>query len=387
MSADRFTEVTSESWFSRLGGAFTGVLIGLVIVLISFPLLFWNEGRAVKTYKTLKEGGGAVITVLANAVDPGNEGKLVHLIGKADTEATLTDPVFKISANALRFKRNVEMYQWKEHKRSEERKKFGGGTETVTEYTYSKEWSSSLTKSANFKNESGHYNPDSMPYSALEKTADNVTLEAFVLSPSLVSKISNFKAIEITSETPLPVALQDTAQVHDSGFYIGENPASPQVGDMRVTFQVVKPSEVSVIAKQTGKTFEPYLTTVGGTIELLQVGTHSAVAMIEQAQADNTVLTWLIRLGGIILMIVGFVMMLKPLSVLADVLPIAGTIVGAGTGIIAFLLGTVLSVITIAIAWIFYRPLLGVLLLVVAVGLLVLIKKKLIASKPVATQA
>lgn len=381
MSADRFTEVTSESWFSRIGGAFTGVLIGLVIVLISFPLLFWNEGRAVKTYKTLKEGGGAVVTVLANAVDSGKEGKLVHLTGKADTQATLTDPVFEVSANALHLRRNVEMYQWKEQSHSETRKKFGGGTETVTEYSYSKEWSRSLVKSANFKNESGHYNPDSMPYSALEKTADNVTLEAFVLSPSLVGKISNFKAIEITNETPLPIALQDTAQVHDSGFYIGENPASPQVGDMRVTFQVAKPTQVSIIAKQTGSSFEPYLTTVGGTIELLQVGDHSAVAMIEQAQADNTVLTWLIRIGGIILMIVGFNFIFKPLSVLADVLPIAGTIVGAGTGIIAFLLGTVLSVVTIAIAWIVYRPLLGIILLAVAIGLVVLIKKKLKYAK------
>ena len=44
MSNDSFTEVTGQSWFSRLTGAITGVLIGIVLFLISFPLLWWNEG-------------------------------------------------------------------------------------------------------------------------------------------------------------------------------------------------------------------------------------------------------------------------------------------------------------------------------------------------------
>ena len=54
MSQDRFTEVTSQSWLSRIGGAIKGVLMGFVLFILAFPLLFWNEGRAVTTYKTLK---------------------------------------------------------------------------------------------------------------------------------------------------------------------------------------------------------------------------------------------------------------------------------------------------------------------------------------------
>jgi len=146
MSQDRFKEVTRQSWFSRIGGAVMGVLVGLVLFVLAFPLLFWNEGRAVTTYKTLQEGGNIVVSVAADKVDPSNAGRLIHLTGLADTQATLTDPVFGVSAKALKLRRTVEMYQWKENSSSETTKKLGGGTETVTEYWYSREWSGELVR-------------------------------------------------------------------------------------------------------------------------------------------------------------------------------------------------------------------------------------------------
>lgn len=381
MSQDRFTEVTKQSWFSRIGGAIKGILVGLMLFILAFPLLFWNEGRAVKTYKTLKEGGSIVVPVAAASVDPSNAGRLIHVTGLANTQATLTDPVFAVSAKALKLKRTVEMYQWQENSSSETTKKLGGGTETVTEYSYSREWSGRPVNSDNFKNPAGHRNPDSMPYGSAEQTADRITLDAFTLSPSLVSKISSFEPLLIASDTPLPNAIKKTGQVYDSGFYIGPDAANPQVGDIRVKFAMVKPVDVSVIAKQTGNTFEPYIAKARGTIELLQVGIHSADAMIQAAQDSNTMLTWLLRLGGFICMMMGLNLFLRPLSVIADVVPIAGTIVGAGAGLIAFLVAAPITLITIGIAWIFYRPLIGITLIVIAVGLMLALKGKLKSAK------
>lgn len=156
---------------------------------------------------------------------------------------------------------------------------------------------------------------------------------------------------------------------------------SPQVGDMRITFKVARPAEVSVIAKQVGNTFEPYAAKTGGTVELLQTGVHTADAMIQKAQADNKMITWILRFAGFILMFLGLTLIFKPLSVIADVLPILGTIVGAGTGIISFLLAGILSLVTIAIAWIVYRPLLGILLIAASVGLAAAIRSKLKSAK------
>ena len=101
-------------------------MLGLILFVVAFPLLFWNEGRAVTTYKTLKEGGSIVTSVASGSVDPANAGRLIHVSELADTEATLTDPVFEVSAKALKLRRTAEMYQWKESSSSETTKKLGG---------------------------------------------------------------------------------------------------------------------------------------------------------------------------------------------------------------------------------------------------------------------
>jgi hypothetical protein len=381
MSADSYTEVTSESWFSRIGGAIKGVLFGLVLFIVAFPLLFWNEGRSVKTYKTLKEGGGAVVTVASERVDPANAGKLIHVTAKANTEAILTDPLFGVSGKVLKLVRTVEMYQWAEKTEKKTKDKLGGGTETLTTYTYNKEWSGRLINSSSFKKAAEHQNPSVLPYESTQQVAPEVTLGAFILSPSLVGKINNYGPLPIPNDSALSPEIQGKIKQSGSGFYVGADPATPQIGDARITFMVANPTEVSVIAQQKGKSFEPYATKAGGTIELLQTGVHTAAEMIQKAQADNNVMTWVLRLVGFIVMLVGLGMILKPLSVVADVVPILGNMVGAGIGFIAFLLAAVLSLTTIAIAWIVYRPLLGGLLLVAAVALVVVIKGKLSSAK------
>lgn len=381
MPRNSVTEVTNQSWLSRIGGAIKGIFIGLILFVVAFPLLFWNEGRAVKRHKALQEGGKTVISVASDSIDTANENKLIHVTGLADTEATLADPVFNVSAKALKLKRSVEMYQWEEKSQSKTTKKLGGGTQTVKEYTYSKAWSSKLIKSENFKEPAGHENPAAMPYESTDQSADKVTLGAFTLSPSLVSQIRNFEPLAVDSGTPLPMLGAITGMVYEAGYYFGTNSVAPLVGDVRVNFDVVKPMQVSVIAKQVGNTFAPYITKGKGTIELLSTGVQSADEMILSAQAGNKMLTWMIRLVGFLFMLGGLNLFFRPLSVVADVLPIAGTIVGAGTGIISLLLAALSALVTIAIAWIVYRPLLGIILIAVAVGVAIMITGKLKSAK------
>jgi hypothetical protein len=273
------------------------------------------------------------------------------------------------------------MYQWAEKTEKKTKDKLGGGTETLTTYTYNKEWSGRLINSSSFKKAAEHQNPSVLPYESTQQVAPEVTLGAFILSPSLVGKINNYGPLPIPNDSALSPEIQGKIKQSGSGFYVGADPATPQIGDARITFMVANPTEVSVIAQQKGKSFEPYATKAGGTIELLQTGVHTAAEMIQKAQADNNVMTWVLRLVGFIVMLVGLGMILKPLSVVADVVPILGNMVGAGIGFIAFLLAAVLSLTTIAIAWIVYRPLLGGLLLVAAVALVVVIKGKLSSAK------
>ena len=115
--SDSFTEITTKSWGTRLGKSIKGVLFGLVLIVGSCIFLFWNEGRAVQTQRSLTEGASLVVLVDPARVDPANDGKLVHLSGDLKPGAPLTDPDFTVSATALRLVRTVEMYQWKEEER------------------------------------------------------------------------------------------------------------------------------------------------------------------------------------------------------------------------------------------------------------------------------
>ncbi|MBJ7258384.1 MAG: TMEM43 family protein [Chthoniobacterales bacterium] len=363
---DSIQVTSSSSWFSRLGKAFGGIIVGLVLLVIGVGLLIWNEGRAVKTYNTLKEGEGLVIDVSADAVNAANEGKLVHLTADATTEETLADEDFGISANAIRLRRDVEMYQWKENESSETRKKLGGGEETVTTYSYSKEWSGMLNNSSNFQQPADHENPGEFPFDSATWDAQTVPVGAFFLSPDLISQLSDFTELPVR-EIPEGAAWPENAKPDKGGIYLGANPAQPKIGDARIKFSVVKPGPVSLVAAQAGDSFAAYRTKAGGTIAMITAGEVSAQQMFEDAISQNTLVTWLVRLGGFILLWIGFALLFAPLSVLADVIPLLGSLVGAATGLIAFLLALAVALTVIAIAWVFFRPLLGITLLVLAV--------------------
>jgi hypothetical protein len=384
MSENSYTVRSSTGWFGRIGGAIKGVLFGLVLILVSLAVLFLNEGRAVKTQKTLEEGESSVVKVFTETVDAKNDGKLVYVSGNAMAAGTLSDDEFKITSEALKLRRKVEIYQWKEDERSETKKKLGGGEETVTTYHYSKEWSDRPIDSSNFHKKQGYENPKPVLGEA-EWVKNPVTLDAFTLSSGLAAQINNYTALNANPAAELPTEVAGkklhAGERSSTGFYLGVDPASPAIGDLRVTHEVALPGAVSVIAQQTGNTFAPYIAKAGGTIEMLSTGTVSAESMFASAHSSNKMLTWALRIGGTVLMFIGFNLLFRPLSVLADVVPFIGNIVGVGTGIVALLLSVPLSLLVISVAWIFYRPLVGIPLAIVAVAGFALLIRKLMAQK------
>ncbi|MCG8401246.1 MAG: TMEM43 family protein, partial [Firmicutes bacterium] len=191
-----YVERTSQSWLSRIVGSFVGVLIGIVLFIAAFPVLFINEKWSIDRIRDLRDAESQLVSVEAGAVDPGNEGKLVHLNGEAITEEILKFADFGIEENAIRLRRDVEMYQWQEHKDTEKRKKLGGGEETVTTYTYSKTWADRAINSSGFK-EAGHDNPSSLPFSNDTLDAKDVLVGSYQLSATMIDQYDRF--------TPLPL--------------------------------------------------------------------------------------------------------------------------------------------------------------------------------------
>ena len=77
-------------------------------------------------------------------------------------------------------------------------------------------------------------------------------------------------------------------------------------------------------------------------------------------------LTTLFIVATCVTALLGIFMLFRPIVVFADVLPLFGTMLGAGIGLFAFLGAAILSFITIAIAWVVYRPVIGITMLVLA---------------------
>lgn len=394
--SDSFTETTSVSWFGRMKRSVGGLFIGVLLVIGMVILLFWNEGRAVQTAKSLTEGAGSVVSVAADVIDPSNQGKLVHVSGPVTTDSIPTDALFGISRPSVRLIRSVEMYQWKEESRSETKTKLGGGEETVTTYTYSKGWEDNAIDSGSFRKPDGRANP-AMEINGAQFQIPSAQLGAFALDRPVIDRIRDNENFPITKDQ-LPAiekAFGGTQKVSiaNGRIYLGRDPASPAIGDYRISYDFVPVGVISVVAGQNGSGFAAYQTKAGDRLLMVDGGAVPADRMFAEAVSDNTMVTWLLRAVGLVLLFIGFAMFLGPVAVVADIIPPLGSLMRMGTGLVAFLLAVLVGATTIAIAWFYYRPLmsLGILALgvVVAGGLVMVgrVRKPAVVAAPSAAPA
>lgn len=362
MSDGSFNTTTRQSWGSRLSQSLGGVLVGGALGIGAVVLLFWNEGRAVDRATTLALGANRVISVSADRVDPANDGELVHVSGVTTISGSLRDPLFGIDQPAIRLQRQVEMYQWVEERESKTREKLGGGTETVTTYRYEKKWSDRLQDSDDFQDASAHRNPKSIPLEQAEWSADSVRLGAFRLNPAQVAELGPTQSLSLAGLSWPGKVVDKPVIARGDHLFLGKTPDEPRVGDLRVRFEWVAPGDVSVVAAQQGDSFTA-LVTPSGELALLENARVDAQAMFATARHNNTMLTWLLRGVGLLLLFIGWKLVLNPLRTFAAVVPFFARIVDFGTGVVAIALTLVIGLSTIALAWMVARPLLSVALL------------------------
>ncbi|ESX10581.1 TMEM43 family protein [Mesorhizobium sp. M0179] len=368
--SDSFREVTSVSWFGRIKRAVGGVIFGLILIVLMVIGLFWNEGRAVQTARSLAEGSGAVVSVGADSVDTANDGKLVHVSGLVTADSGLADPDFGIATQGLRLSRSVEMYQWKEESKSETTKKLGGGEETVTTYSYSKVWDDSQIDSSDFKKPDGHQNPPMEIHGRTFQIPEG-KLVAFDLDTPVLDRIEGDKDYSLSADQSAAIKAAYTGtkplSIVDGKIFLGNDNTTPALGDYRIGYELAPLGVISIIARQAGSRFEPYQTQAGDALLMVDTGNVPAEKMFADAVSANTLITWLLRGGGLLLLTIGFALFLSPIGVILDIIPFLGSMARMGTGIIAFVLAILVGTVTIAIAWFWYRPLLAVAILAAGV--------------------
>ena len=432
-----YTETTTTGYGTRVGNSFKAIGTGFLMFIAGTALLWWNEGRAVKTEKMLDEAGSAYVEMEnPNKKDASLDGELICGTAMATTEDSLIDNEFGIGAKAIAIKRSVEYYQWVEHEQSKSEDKLGGKQVTTTTYTYTKEWVSSPIESAQFKDPA--YQNKNMVLTTVERNeqyAENVSFGAYQLNESLIHSISSREGMDLAiaedllkqfdkntqtayerfygvqskqqQPTQQPVQqpaipdsvralLSDSAKhaldslqavndsinkemenannkkdleyVHQASnvLYFGRVPGAPEVGDVRVTFEKVVPAKVTVMAVVDGDTFKPFKAKNGKRFQTLVMGKKSGDEIIDAEKEANNMILWALRILGIMIVIGGLKGIFGFLTTILKVVPFIAGIFGWGIGVVCTVIGIAWSLIIIALAWLFYRPLLGISLLVLA---------------------
>ncbi len=425
-----YTETKTTGYGTRVGNSFRGIISGFLLFCAATALLWWNEGRAVKTDKMLNDAEKACVEMEnPNKKDATLDGELVCATAVATTEDSLVDTQFGIGAKAISLQRRVEYYQWTEEQHSESEDKLGGKEVTTTTYTYHKEWVSSPVESSEFKDPA--YQGKNFVLTTIEEAdqwAENVSFGAYKLNESLIHRISSREPVDLAlnedmlkelnqstkvahervygadapvqapaEEPAVKVAASDSAAlvadsikavndslmanaenkvsleyIHQAGnvLYFGRVPGSPEVGDVRVTFEVVTPAKVTIISQVDGDTFKPFKAKNGKKFQTLVMGKKTAEEIFEAEHQANNMILWLLRIVGVMLVIAGLKGIFGFIETILKVVPFVANIFGWGVGVVCFVLGLVWSLIIIALAWLFYRPLLGIALLAVAAFLI-----------------
>jgi hypothetical protein len=370
--SDDFTDVSTEGYGSRLGGSLIGMLFGLVLLPLSVVLLFWNEGRAVNAEQALSQGAKQVVEIDADQLDSGADGKLVHLSGTMTLSTPAKDPLFGATGdNLARVQRKVEMYQWKEDQRSTSHESVGGSKTTKTIASYSQVWSSEPINSGSFKHPSGHNNPE-MPIHSETFNSDSAKLGAYHIGSVVLDKLSNFQPFtpELSSATP-----SDYRHVVDGYFRGTGSPDAPEIGDLRVTFGAINAQPISVVAGLSGDTLAEYHGAHNYAIVMAQPDTASASELFKAKKQQESKLSWIFRGVGCAAMAIGFLLIGQPVATALAFLPFMEGIAETGVFLIALILTLPLTLLTIAVAWIAHRPVLGGGLLIAAAGLFWLLSR------------
>ena len=414
---DRVTVSSHNSYGSRVGNSLKAILWWILLVILSIALLVRNENNYVQQKKALEEWAAIVQEAVIDQINPELEWKEIHVSGQTASDAeALKDSTFWIVTDNLKLKRTVEMYQWHEESHEECHDNYWWSEDCETTYTYDTKWSDDAIDSSSFYSRNGHENPSNRDYESAERVKEPITLWAYTLTSLFVGKLTDYKTINLSEQNiNIPdkykliadqtVQTNETTSVEDNNnsylygdsdtttntttapnekfhingdqIYIWADPSSPAVWDLRITFSSVTPWTVSIVWKQMGNEITDYKVSNWRSIALLSQGNVSAADMFLEAQEENKMITWIIRLFWLFLMYAGFSMMLKFIETLAKILPFLANIIWVWTWIIALWLTLIVGFLTIGIAWLAVRPVIWICCLVVAAGgIFLLVKSK-----------
>ncbi|MDM8561092.1 TMEM43 family protein [Candidatus Parabeggiatoa sp. HSG14] len=345
-----------------------GLFLGLFLCFIAVRELVLNENIAVHHAKTLAEGENVVIPIDVFRQRT-NEGQLVHVSAYPMVDGARRDELFEIVAvNAIKLRRVVEMYQWQ--------------TEQFKGYdtNYYQLWSDQVIDSNEFELSTKYHNP---PQLITEKIfiAQQVKLGDFMLSTNLIEKMNAYQKFPIidssfwqVQENLRPILQNKKLHFEDGSYYIGDNPDHPQIGDLRISFEIIQPEIMSIIAKQVNSNLMPYQTQTGDEIEFFEYGAMSAEQMFENEKISLFFNKIYYNFTGFIMIFLGFYSLFFVLWIAKTTIPFMGNSSDLVGWLTCLIIAAVLTLTITGFIWMDYSSITGKILVAIALTPLYFLK-------------
>ena len=268
-------------------------------VLIGLLLAAWTEIGAVRNQRERHRLRDDLARVDASAMDATREGKPVFLRGVTTTLAPLEDPEFQVRFTAVHLRRHVERLQWVETLRAD-------GTPD-----YQREWVDSRVDSSDFQDPGAHANPDTpIPHGPWRDTAVEVTVGSYRLSPELIRQLRAYEPALPSSVTPPP-----GWEIVDQTLVRSPTPEHPQVGDLRVRFDIVPAGPVTLLARQEGVRLVPSRNLPEG-FQSIRPGHRELEEMLPPPAPPPLLRETALRIGAFLLLATGTALLLNAFRVI-----------------------------------------------------------------------
>ncbi|MCE5231706.1 MAG: TMEM43 family protein [Mizugakiibacter sp.] len=248
-----------DRWGSRIAGC---ALLALALLLLA------ATERAARLRVAAEDAvGGFVLTGADAQPGPGVEGGLVLVAGTPQVISLATDLQFAVAASAPALVRKVEMFQWREIA-------FGGGAPS-----YELDWVDRAVDSSRFRQPRGHENPGAFPFEGARFYAPSVRLAGYTLSLPLLQAIPGYEAYA-PDLSRLPPNLAASFQAVEGALTTSADPASPRLGDLRVSWAVVPLQPITVVARVRNGTLVPAAGADGVATARVQLGERAPADML-----------------------------------------------------------------------------------------------------------
>jgi len=234
-------------------------IAGGLLLIIGMILAAVTEKDLIDHHDAIMRHGGEVLDLGSNAQpEAGQHGALARISGVPQVVQQPRDPDFNLQVDAPVLIRQVEMFQWRE-------------VDVGGQVHYELDWVDHPLDASRFKHPDGHTNPGAFPIEGHRFDAGQVRVAGFILSPQLLQALPGSQPV-LPDMRHLPVNLAASFSLSGNTLLTSASPNSPQLGDLRVSWEAVPLQTVTVFARIDGDQLVPTSDSANEKVYSIEVG-------------------------------------------------------------------------------------------------------------------